>query len=241
MLADLLNAPRVTEAPYPYASTSGPSNPAIYAKLCGDEWAWDGRTPIPTKKFTPDYLLLIRVVLTNLYSTNHHSDVDLDRATLLYALINDVPIDLGSHLCKVILETHQSKKTRSGLPFVSLVTRIAFFHSVPIPETELRIPLKTPIGRQTIQLSRAHIRRWPFDDEDPAPSSHPSRAMPSGSQPSSSRPSTLAPEPNQSGIQMVLDCLSRIQTRLDHIDSRIDSRLDHIVAGLEQHRPDANH
>lgn len=233
MLADLLNAPRVTEAPYPYSSTSGPSNPAIYARLCGHKKDWDGRTPIPTNKFSLDYLLLSRVVFTNLYPTNHHSDVSLDKATLLYALIDDVPIDLGSHLCKVILEAHKSSKMRTGLPFANLVTRIALFHNVPIPETEPRISLKAPIGHQTIQISRAHIRRFLFDDKDPAPSSQPSRATPSGSQPSTSRPATLVPDTNQPGIQMVLDCLSCIQTRIDHIDSHIDSRLDHIVAGLE--------
>lgn len=96
--------------------------------------------PIP-----PDYLVLSRVVLTNLYPTIHHSDIGLDRATLLYALLNDVPIDLGRHLCRVILEAYRSNKIMTELPFASLVTRIVLFQSVVIPPTESPIPLKAPI------------------------------------------------------------------------------------------------
>ncbi|KAG7993269.1 hypothetical protein I3843_02G170200 [Carya illinoinensis] len=106
MIATLLNAPRVSYPEFPYSRTSPPSPQVIATCLCGRPSSWEGITLISTARFTPDHLILSRIVLTNLDPTGHNSDVGLDRARLLYALINGVSIDLGSLSCRPIHVEH---------------------------------------------------------------------------------------------------------------------------------------
>ena len=82
MVADLLHAPRVANPTYPYTRTSPPSPTVIVQCLIGHFSSWDGKTPILTSRFSPEFLILSRIVLTNLYPTGHQSDVGPDRATL---------------------------------------------------------------------------------------------------------------------------------------------------------------
>ncbi|KAG6693116.1 hypothetical protein I3842_10G149700 [Carya illinoinensis] len=229
MIATLLNAPRELYPEFPYSRTSPPSPQVIATCLCGRPSSWEGTTPISTARFTPDHLILSRIVLTNLDPTGHNSDVGLDRARLLYALINGVSIDLGSLLCRVIVEAYRSSKTRTGLPLPCLITRIALSQSVAFHPQEPRIALKAPIGRRTVQLSRAHTTPQPIRVEHPpASSSQPSSSRPSSSQPStsapsSSQPSSSAPGSSEPGLQQVLEYLARLDARFDRLEVKVDN------------------
>ncbi|KAG6682447.1 hypothetical protein I3842_13G142000 [Carya illinoinensis] len=172
MIATLLNVPRVSYPEFPYSRTSPPSPRVIASCLYGRPSSWEETTPISTTRFTPDHLILSRIVLTNLDPTGHNSDVGLDRAFLLYALINGVSIDLGSLLCRDIVEAYRSSKIRIGLPLPCLITRLAVSQFVAFHPQEPRIALKAPIGRRTVQLSCAHTTPHPLRVEHPpAPSS----------------------------------------------------------------------
>lgn len=100
--------------------------------------------------------------------------------------------------------------------------------SIAFLSNEPRILRKAFIGRKTIQLSCAHIHPHVLDVEHPpTPTSHLSC-----SRPSSSTPSTSAQVSNELSIQIVIDTLSRMDTRLETIDTRFN-RLHHIDAHLD--------
>lgn len=62
---------------------------------------------VEIKDFTAQNCVLSRIVTSNIFPIGHASDIGVDRAHLLYALINDVSVDFGSHFCRVVVEIFQ--------------------------------------------------------------------------------------------------------------------------------------
>lgn len=99
---------------------------------------------------------------SNLYPISHYTNFVVDRARFLYAMIQEIPIEFGSHVCWVIIENFQTTNYHASLPFGDLITRLAHHKQVPISSIESCKKPMSAFARKTHRCNQAHISQRPF-------------------------------------------------------------------------------
>ncbi|KAG7979914.1 hypothetical protein I3843_05G154800 [Carya illinoinensis] len=105
----------------------------------------------------PQYRLLAKIVLTNLWPISRHTEISLERAYFMYALATGVSIDFPRHVIDIIHRSHVEKEL--NLPFGSLITKLAMIAKVPLRANEPTMKLPRPISALTVVKSSAVITK----------------------------------------------------------------------------------
>jgi len=66
---------------------------------------------VPIKSMVAPYRLLAKIVLTNLWPIARHTELTIERAQFIYAIMVNVPIDLTTHFIDVIHKALCDKKS----------------------------------------------------------------------------------------------------------------------------------
>jgi hypothetical protein len=119
--------------------------------------------------------LLAQIVMQNIWPISRHSDVSLNRARLIYAIINRVPFCMYKHIIMTMIEMQEDNQI--ALPFGGLVTKIFKNKLTNIPANEPVDMLNWPFGKQIVMKSNAQLNHFQAqDDPDPPTPAAPSVA-----------------------------------------------------------------
>lgn len=99
--------------------------------------------------------LLARIVMSNLFPIDHHSDLGVARARFIYALLMDVQVDFAS--IAISLMKAMFFESSVSLLYGSLISRI-ISKFVKIPEIEPTVKPLDPFYQATVRRSNAQMR-----------------------------------------------------------------------------------
>jgi hypothetical protein len=152
--------------------------------------------------------------MQNILPISRNSDVRLDHAQLIYAIINWIHFCLCKHMVMTMIELHQDNTV--ALLFGGLISKILKAKLPSIPPTE---PIEVPegsFGKATVMKSNPQLRRFYVVDE-PAPLAPPTS--------SSFRPSSADLLLQLNLITNMLQAqdlkLDSIDRYVEHIDQRV--------------------
>lgn len=140
----------------------------------GGEYEWEEhKNKIHIGYLRAQEPLLARIVMQNIWPISRNSDVPLDRAQLIFAIINRVLFCLCKQMVMTMIERHQDSTI--ALPFGGLITKILQKKLSSIPPSE---PVEVPegcFGKATVMKSNAQLQRFQVVNElaplaPPAPS-----------------------------------------------------------------------
>ncbi|KAG6704280.1 hypothetical protein I3842_07G128400 [Carya illinoinensis] len=109
------------------------------------------------KSILPEFRFLAKVVLTNLWPLSRHTELTVEKAQFIYALVKGVPINLLSHIVDVISKARSDKMDKESLPFGGLITKLAKISKVPLRSTEATIKMFGKISSKTVTKSEAVV------------------------------------------------------------------------------------
>jgi hypothetical protein len=178
----------------------------------GDERA---HAHIKIGAFSPQYQLLVKIILHNLWPTSRRSELVLKRDQFLYALSMRMPFCLCKQILTIMLDLRDDHTT--GLPFACLVTKICLKFVTDI-SIEPKIRVHDPFGSQTLMKSNAQQRH---KGQGEAPQPPPVQVeLPTGA--SSSQ---IAPPPpsHDDSFTQVMSALSSIQRDVNFIQREVSS------------------
>jgi hypothetical protein len=116
-------------------------------------WDEDGKNSVPIGWFDSPQRLLAKIVLQNVWPIARHSDVRLNKAHLIYAIIKQVPFCMCKHIILTMFELQQDSQV--SLPYGGLVTKIL---KSKLPSIAVNEPEDMPdgsFGKQTISKANA--------------------------------------------------------------------------------------
>ncbi|KAG6641190.1 hypothetical protein CIPAW_09G056200 [Carya illinoinensis] len=159
ILRNLFTLPEVESPLYPYKGMGAPTKTAmrnLFVGLTGPKWTAKTHR-LPLHNMLPQYRLLAKIVLTNLWPISRHTEISLERAYFMYALATSVSIDFPRHVIDIIHRSHVEKEL--NLPFGSLITQLAIIAKVPLRANEPTMKLPGPISALTVVKSAAVITK----------------------------------------------------------------------------------
>jgi hypothetical protein len=115
----------------------------------------DERAHAHIDAFSPTHRLLAKIVLHNFWPTTHRSELVLNRALFLYALVMRMPFYLCKHNLNIMLEMRDDHSI--CLPFACLVTKICLQSVIDI-SAKTRMRVQDPLGSQTLMNSNAQLQ-----------------------------------------------------------------------------------
>ncbi|KAG2689530.1 hypothetical protein I3760_09G142900 [Carya illinoinensis] len=113
------------------------------------------------KSMLPKYRFLAKVVLTNLWPISRHTELVVEKAQFIYALVKGTPMDLPSHVVD------------ESLPFGGLITKLARIAKVPLRSTEATIKMYGKISSKTVTKSEAVVGLKKMSQAEASTSSNP--------------------------------------------------------------------
>ncbi|XP_062149271.1 BRAP2 RING ZnF UBP domain-containing protein 1-like isoform X3 [Alnus glutinosa] len=161
----------------------------------------ESKNSIPIDFLQSPQHLLARIVMQNIWPISRNSDVPLNRARMIFAIINQIPFCMCKHMIMMMIEMQEDNQI--ALPFGGLITKILKKKLANIPANE---PMDMPegnFGKLTVMKSNAQVHRFQEQD-DPVPSA-----------PSVSSSSTEPPN------AAVLSILTQITDRLQSMNTRV--------------------
>lgn len=228
LISKVAKVPIVPKPDYPFPDPELPSKDTmmkVFASEDGLPWH-DYEKNVALAHMTPGMKLLARIVLQNLWPSNHQTEMDLDKAKFMFAMIDGVPIDFCSHAIFVMIDTFHDKVT--SLPFAGLITKIAKHKKVSISTSE---PCQTPLGflnKSTVQKSLAQISQRPnrFIAPD-AEELHPGTVVDGDTGDASSSTSSVP-------VFALMEQFSAVLQRLDHLGQKMTD-MDQHVSNMREH------
>ncbi|KAG6675550.1 hypothetical protein I3842_15G108700 [Carya illinoinensis] len=139
ILRNLFTLPEVESPLYPYKGMGAPTKTAmrnLFVGLTGPKWTAKTHR-LPLHNMLPQYRLLAKIVLTNLWPISRHTEISLEKAYFMYALATGVSIDFPRHVIDIIHRSHVEKEL--NLPFGSLITQLAMVAKLPGPISALTV------------------------------------------------------------------------------------------------------
>ncbi|KAG6679153.1 hypothetical protein I3842_14G116000 [Carya illinoinensis] len=117
ILRSLFTLPEVESPLYPYKGMGAPTKTAMRNLFVGPTGPkWTAKTHrLPLHSMLPQFRLLIKIMLTNLWPISRHIEISLKRAYFMYALATCVSIDFSRHVIDIIHHSHVEKEL--NLPF----------------------------------------------------------------------------------------------------------------------------
>jgi hypothetical protein len=97
--------------------------------------------------FAPMHQFLAKIVVTNFWLQARRSELNLKKATLLYAIVMRTPFYLSKHILHTMLEVHD--ETNTNLSFECLITQICLQLVTNISDSEPRSRISDPLEKQT--------------------------------------------------------------------------------------------
>jgi hypothetical protein len=109
--------------PFPNTVTLPPRVELMECLNPNDEYEWEEhRNKIPSSYLCTPECLLARIVMQNMWSISRNSEDTLDRARLIFSIINQVPFCMCKHMVMTMIELQA--KNNIALPFGGLITKI---------------------------------------------------------------------------------------------------------------------
>lgn len=132
------------------------------------------RSQINIGDFAPMHRFLAKVVVTNLWPQAQPSELTLNKATLLYAIVMRTPFCLCKHILHTMLKVRDEKNT--SLSFGCPITQICLQVVPDISDLEPRSWIPDPLGIQTLMKSNAQLRHEAQGGVPQPPSAPPAAA-----------------------------------------------------------------
>lgn len=106
----------------------------------------------------PPYRLLAKIVLATLWPISRHTEMPLECAQYMFALVTGVEIDFPLHVIDV-LHMANTKKKELNLPFGSLITALAMKAKIPLRQNEPNLKMDGPFSAITVVKSEAIVTK----------------------------------------------------------------------------------
>jgi hypothetical protein len=153
LIQAIIGVPLVEESEYPFLLDVFPSKDTMMEVFMG------GLVPCwPVQNastrivdFSAPMKILSHIMSYNLWPIRHYSDFGVDKATFLYALATEVPIDFASHAIQLMLATIGDGNL--SLPFSGLITHIFAHLGIKPQEGEPGITSIASFDTKTITKS----------------------------------------------------------------------------------------
>jgi hypothetical protein len=161
VISEVTGIPLTLGLSMPYPNSNPPPSMEELMKCFNSSGSLNGRNiyrnKIPISYLRAPTRLLARIVMQNLYPISRNSDVTLDRARLIFAIINRVPFCMCKHMLMTMIELQSDNNI--ALPFGGLITKI--LKKLPlIPPSE---PVEIPEGyfrKGTVMKSNAQLQQF---------------------------------------------------------------------------------
>lgn len=186
LISEVTGIPLTNGKPSPFSDIdTHPTKAEIMASLNpGGDLEWEEqKTKIPISYLRGPEKLLARIVMQNMWPISRNSEVTIDRAKMIYAIINRVPFCLCTHMVMTMIELYDDHAI--ALPFGGLITKILKNKLQQIAPNK---PADVPGGyfrKGTIMKVNAQLQRFHAPEEQAHPTPHEPQAS-SSSAPSSS-------------------------------------------------------
>jgi hypothetical protein len=206
-------------APFPN-TTDQPSREALMECLNphrGLVWDEEGKNSVTIGWLHSPQRLLAKIIMQNIWPIALHSVVPLNRARLIYVIINQVPFCMCKHNIMTMIELHEDSQV--SLPYRGLVTKIL---KSKLPSILVNEPEDMPdgsFGMKTVLKSNAQLHRF-LDPSELVPSA--------ASEPSVASSSHFAPSSNP-----VRSMLTRITDQLRTMDDHFQALNSQMIEGFQ--------
>ena len=117
------------------------------------------RTSISVASLSPELRLPTMIMFSNIYPLSSIGYMNLGRALFLHDLINDVEIDVFSHIFHIVAKTVDRTVSRNCVPFCRLISRILKLKGVHPLEDDHPYPRPSPINIRTLHASMSHTKK----------------------------------------------------------------------------------
>jgi hypothetical protein len=127
-LSKVAEIPLVPEPGYPFGNPELPSKDTMmtkFASVDGPSW-YEHENSVPLARFTPAMHLLARIILQNVWPLDQHTEMGVERAKFMFAMVDEVPIDFCTHAIVAMIEAFHGKTT--SLPYSGIISSIASPH-----------------------------------------------------------------------------------------------------------------
>jgi len=149
---------------FPYSTASPPKAKLMACFDPTEEHEWkEHKKRIPISFFQSPQRLLARIVLQNIWPISCNADVPLDRAWLIFAIINEIPFCMCKHIVMVMIEMHLDNQI--ALPFRGFITKILKKKLPNIPATESADMLEGYFGKGIVLKFNAQLHRFQMSNE----------------------------------------------------------------------------
>ena len=122
------------------------------------EFSSNGKS-ISVASLSPELMLLIMIICSNLYPLSSTGYMNLGRPLFLYDLIIHVEIDVCSHIFHILAKTVEQTASRNCIPFCHLISRILKLKGVHPSEDESPYSRPSPINIHTLHASMGHTKK----------------------------------------------------------------------------------
>ena len=158
-LADILHINRPILPIPPVYDELNPDEEVLREALRANlEFSSNGKS-ISVASFSPKLRLLTMIMFSNLYPLSSTGYMNLGQALFLHDLINDVEIDVCSHIYYILAKTVDRAALRNCIPFCRLILRILKLKGVHPSEDEHPYPRPSPINIRTLHASMSHTKK----------------------------------------------------------------------------------
>jgi hypothetical protein len=157
--------------------------------------------------------LLAQIVMQNIWLISRHNDIPLNRACLIFAIINRIPFCMCKHIVVKMIKIQEDSQI--ALHFGGLVTKILKKKLTNIPVNEPKDMPHEPFRKITVMKSNAQLHRLQAQDDLVPPA--PSVASSSQAEPSDNDVLSMLPQ--------ITDRLLSMDTRMTNQFQSIDNRL----------------
>ena len=157
---------RVSEAGYPFAPTTDPTDDTIMSYFSEKTMAWGSSSKCGSQSFTAKTRVFNLIMSFNILPLSHWNTLSKSRARFLYAFMKGVSIDLPSVICREMIEMHHCKDTASLLNYPCLITRLFTYLKITLPSGTLCYPrVALPIEKSSFTRIVSHVK-----PDEPTPS-----------------------------------------------------------------------
>jgi hypothetical protein len=161
LLSEVAQIPLVPEPGYPFGNPELPSKDTMMTKFAsadGPSW-YEHENTVPLARFTPAMHLLARIILQNVWPIDDQpTEMGVERAKFLFAVVDEVPIDFCTHAIVAMIEAFHDKT--NSLPYAGLISQIVWHKKIPIPDFE-RTQSAFYFGKDSRQKSLAEFSQQP--------------------------------------------------------------------------------
>ena len=166
LVSTALQLLRVSEAGYPFAPTTDPTDDTIMSYFSEKTMAWGSSSKCGSQSFTAKTRVFNLIMSFNILPLSHWNTLSKSRARFLYAFMKGVSIDLPSVICREMIEMHHCKDTSSLLNYPCLITRLFTYLKITLPSRTLCYPrVGLPIDKFSLTRIVSHVKL-----DEPTPS-----------------------------------------------------------------------